>query len=254
MIPHYKLNTMIDYTNNNSNPEAYSEGTGSAMSMNTFFTNVFAYMAGALTITGIVAYVFGNSLSLMSYLINFQTGGMTILGYIVMFAPLAFSLALGVAFSRFSTFGLLMFYLLFSTVMGVSLGFIFLIYTTASIATTFFITAGTFGAMAILGYTTKTDLTKMGSILYMAIIGIVIASIVNMFFKSDMFDLIISGIGVIVFTGFTAYKMQHLKNIAQGQEHGSEAANKLVLYGAITLYITFVNLFISLLRFFGDRR
>lgn len=243
---------MTDYTNNN--PEVYSEGTGSAMSMNTFFSNVFAYMAGALTITGIVAYVFGNSLPLMSYLIDFQAGGMTMLGYIVMFAPLAFSLALGVAFERFSTFQLLLFYLLFSVVMGISLGFIFLIYTTASIAATFFITAGTFGAMAILGYTTKTDLTKMGSILYMFIIGIVIASVVNVFFMNDTFDLIISGLGVIVFTGFTAYKMQYLKRVASGQEHGSESANKLILYGAITLYITFVNLFMSLLRFFGDRR
>lgn len=244
---------MIDYTNNN-NSEVNLKGSRVAISMNSFFSSVFTYMAGALAITGLVAYVFSESNDLMSYLVNTETGGMSMVGYIVMFAPLAFSLILGVAFERFSTFGLLVFYLLFSVVMGVSLSFIFLIYTSASIASTFFISAATFAVMAVMGYTTKQDLTKMGSILFMAIIGIVISSVVNVFLQSETFHFIISGIGVLVFTGFTAYQIQALKRIAQSQEEGSESTNKLILFGAITLYITFVNLFLSLLSFSGSRR
>jgi FtsH-binding integral membrane protein len=131
---------------------------------------------------------------------------------------------------------------------------IFAIYTGNSIASTFFITSGTFTVMAILGYTTKTDLTKFGSILIMGVIGIVIAMVVNMFMQSEMMSYIISGIGVLIFTGLTAYDVQKLKRIGAGVEYGTDEANKLAIMGALNLYLDFINLFLFLLRFMGDRK
>ncbi len=138
--------------------------------------------------------------------------------------------------------------------MGVSLSFIFLAYTQSAIYQVFFIAAAMFGTMAVVGYTTKTDLTKMGSLLFMALIGIIIASVVNMFMKSDTMGYIISFIAVIVFTGLTAYDVQKLKNIGDNVEAGTEATAKMSILGALTLYLDFINLFLALLRIFGGRR
>ncbi len=138
--------------------------------------------------------------------------------------------------------------------MGASLSFVFLAYTGASIAKTFVITSAMFGFMALLGYTTKTDLTKFGSIMIMGLVGIIIASVVNMFMQSPMMDYIISFIGVLVFTGLTAYDVQKLKRIGAGVDTESESARKLTIYGALTLYLDFINLFLFLLRFFGNRK
>lgn len=240
-----------NYRQNDLNRTINAEG---AISTKSFLANVFTYMSGALAITGLIAYWFGNSASLLSYLVNFETGGMTILGWIVMLAPLAFVLTMSFAFNRLSSFALLALFVAYSVLMGMSLSFIFLIYTGGSIATTFGITAATFGVMAFLGYTTKQDLTKFGSILIMALVGIIIASIVNLFLGNSTLDLIISCIGVLIFTGLTAYDVQKLKRIGSGVEYGSEAGNKLAIIGALNLYLDFVNLFLLLLRFFGDRR
>ena len=243
---------MRDFTNNN--PEVIEAREGAQVSVKSFLSNVFSYMAGALAITGLLAYWFGNSESLMSYLVNYNTGGMTMLGWVVMFAPLAFVLVMSFAFNKLSSFTLLLLFILYASVMGVSLSFIFLAYTASSIASTFFITSATFATMAVVGYTTKQDLTKFGSILFMALIGIVIAMVINMFLGSDTLDYIISCIGVLVFTGLTAYDVQKLKRIGSGVEFGSESANKLAIMGALNLYLDFVNLFLMLLRLFGDRR
>jgi len=242
---------MIDYSNNNSNVETSGIQTKDAVS--TFLANVFTYMGGALAITGLLAYWFGNTPSLMTYLIN-PMGGATLLGYVVMFSPLAFVLVMSFAFNKLSSFALLGLFVVYAAVMGLSMSFIFLAYTASSIASTFFITAATFGVMAVLGYTTKQDLTKFGSILFMALIGIIIASIVNMFLGNGMLDIIISCVGVLVFTGLTAYDVQKLKRIGAGVEYGSESSNKLAIMGALNLYLDFVNLFMMLLRLFGDRR
>lgn len=245
---------MLENINNNPFKASAQEQINSQTMVKSFLSNVFTYMAGALAITGVLAYWFSISESLMSYLINFQTGGMTILGWAVMLAPLAFVLVMSLSFNRLSSFTLLMLFIAYSAVMGISLSFIFLAYTSASIASTFFITAATFSAMAVLGYTTKQDLTKFGSILMMALIGIIIASFVNFFLGSETFDYIISCIGVLVFTGLTAYDVQKLKRIGSGIEYGSESSNKLAVIGALHLYLDFVNLFLFLLRLFGDRR
>ena len=211
-------------------------------------------MGIALVISAITAYVFGTDASYMSYLINTERGGLSVLGYIVMFAPIGLVLLMGFGINRLSVPALTGVFLVYSVLMGMSLSFIFLAYTQSVIYQVFFISAAMFGVMALLGYTTKTDLTKLGSLLFMALIGIVIASLVNMFLRSPGFSYVISFIAVIVFTGLTAYDVQKLKQIGTQTEAGSEATAKLSIMGALTLYLDFINLFLALLRIFGGRR
>lgn len=222
-----------------------------------FLANVFTYMSAALAITGIVAYWFGTDTTLLSLMFNIENGyltGMNMLGYIVMFAPLGLVLLMSASFHKFSSVTLVILFILFSVLMGMSMSTIFIRYTGASIFSTFFVTAATFTVMAILGYTTKTDLTKFGSILMMGVIGIIIASVVNMFMHSGTMDLIISIAGVLIFTGLTAYDVQKLKRIGSGVEYGTDETNKLSIMGALSLYLDFINIFLFLLRFMGDRK
>lgn len=218
----------------------------------TFIASVFSWMSAALAITAITAYVFGTDASYLQYLVT-ETG-LTGFGYFVMFAPLGFVLLMSFGFQRLSQMALTLLFLVYSVIMGMSLSFIFLVYTQSDIYVTFGISAALFGVMALTGYTTNTDLTKLGSILFMALIGIIIASLVNVFMRSNQFDYIISFIGVLVFTGLTAYDVQKLKRIGIGVEYGSEAAAKLSIMGALNLYLDFINLFLMLLRLFGSRK
>ena len=218
---------------------------------NTFVANVFSLMFAALIISGISAVWFATE-SMRSYIINFE-GGLTTLGWISMIAPIGLVLLIGFGFKKYSAKFLLGVFLIYSTLTGISLSTIFSVYTTASIASTFFISALTFGVMALTGYTTKTDLTKLGSLLYMGLIGIIIASIVNFFIGSSFMHYIISIIGVLVFTGLTAYDVQKIKNIGNQVQEGSESVQKLMIMGALTLYLDFINLFLMMLRLFGSR-
>ncbi len=220
----------------------------------TFMASVFSWMFAALAITSVVAYYFGNSLDLISMLVDPVVGKMTGLGYAVMFSPLAFVLIISFGFNRLSYPVLLFIFLLFSAVMGMSMSFIFLAYTAGSIFGTFVAASGMFGVMALVGYTTKTDLTKFGSIMMMGLVGIIIASVINMFLHSSGMEYMISFIGVLVFTGLTAYDVQKLKNIGAGIELGTAATSKLVIMGALSLYLDFINLFMMLLRLFGNRK
>ncbi len=243
---------MKDFRNFNNMVQGDTAPAGSMVK--TFMANVFAYMTGALAITGIIAYAFGTNPALLSYLIN-PEGGMSMFGYVVMFAPLLMVFGMSMAFNRLSSFALMLLFIVFSVLMGMSLSFIFLAYTGSSIAATFAITSGTFGIMAALGYTTNTDLTKFGSILKMALIGIIIAMVVNIFLGSEAIEFIISIAGVLIFTGLTAYDVQKLKRIGSGVEYDTqESSNKLAVMGALTLYLDFINLFLFLLRFLGDRK
>jgi len=219
-----------------------------------FIANVFAWMGIALAITAFTAYYFASNENLISALLNPQTGGFTMLGWIVMLSPIGFVLAMSLGFQRFSSGTLTILFGVYSIIMGASLSFILLVFTSASIFKTFAVTAGMFGIMAFVGYTTKTDLSKFGSLLFMGLIGIIIASVVNMFLQSGTFDYIISFIGVLIFTGLTAYDVQTLKRIGAGVEYGHENTRKLVIMGALRLYLDFINLFLFLLRFLGDRR
>tara|TARA_B100001109_G_scaffold12017_1_gene8938 strand:+ start:219 stop:800 length:582 start_codon:yes stop_codon:yes gene_type:complete len=178
---------------------------------------------------------------------------LTTIGWIVSLSPLGLVLLMGAGFQKFSVKTLLAIFLIYSTLTGISLSTIFSVYTTSSIASTFFISSLTFGVMALTGYTTKTDLTKIGSFLYMALIGIIIASLINWFMQSEQLDYIISIIGVLVFTGLTAYDVQKIKNIGSQVEQGSKSAQKLMIMGALTLYLDFINLFLMLLRLLGNR-
>jgi FtsH-binding integral membrane protein len=220
----------------------------------TFFASVFMWMGVALGISAITAYVFGTDMSYMQYLRNTDTGGLSGLGYVVMFAPLGLVLLMSFGINKLSSTALIAVFLVYSVLMGMSLSFIFMLYTQASIYGVFFASAAMFGVMALLGYTTKTDLTKFGSIMIMALIGIVIAGLINMFLRSSGLSYIISFISVIVFTGLTAYDVQKIKEIGGQVEHGTEATAKMSIMGALTLYLDFINLFLALLRLFGSRR
>ncbi|MDP4797270.1 MAG: Bax inhibitor-1/YccA family protein [Crocinitomicaceae bacterium] len=218
-----------------------------------FFKNVYAYMFGALAISGIIAYTAGTPEVFAKYFINSEGTGLSPLFYVVAFAPVGLGLLIQMAYQRLSFGLLLLLFMVYSVLMGLSLSSIMLVYAGQDIAITFFVTAGAFGGMAVLGYTTQTDLTKFGSLMYMLFIGIFIAGIVNMFMQSEMMSYIIAIIGVFVFTGLTAYYMQQLKGIAQDQTLSHMDRSKLAVVGGLQLYILFVNLFLSLLRLIGGR-
>jgi len=217
-----------------------------------FFSSVFTYMAVGLGISAVTSYYLGHSLQWFSLL--FTETGISGLGYVIMFSPLVFTLFMGKLLERASSTTLMIAFSAFAVVMGMSMSTIFLIYPITSILTIFLITAGTFALFAVLGYTTKTDLTKLGMIAgigFMALIGV---SLLNFFFfKSEQVSYITSGIGVILVVGLIAYQMQSLKNIAAGLEHGDASFSKRALIGAFGLYISFINLFMMLLRLFGSR-
>lgn len=230
------------------NQEAYTQE-----STRVFFRNVYSYMFGALSISGLIAYMAGNKEFIETYFVNAEGTGLSPIFYIVVFAPVGLGLLIQMAYNKLSMTFLLALFVAYAGLMGLSLSTIFLVYEISAIAMTFFVSAGAFAAMAILGYTTKTDLTKFGSLLYMVFIGMFIAGIVNIFLQSDGFSFIISVLGVFVFTGLTAYQMQQLKMIAQTPEISEEERNKLALIGGLQLYILFINLFLSLLRILGSR-
>lgn len=224
-----------------------------------FFANVFMWMFVALTLSTFAAYFISTSEAALSQLINFETGQRTILGYIAMFAPLGLVLLMGTGFSRLSYGALIGVFMLFSVLLGVSLSFILLIYTAGSIIACFAAAAGIFGVMAVLGYTTDVDLTKFGPILMVGVVGLFIASIINMFLGSPTFSYVMSFFGVAIFTALTAYDVQKLKRIGAGlEEDGSQIAaadgKKLAIMGALSLYLDFINIFLFLLRIFGSRR
>ena len=236
-------------------PSFTSEATFESQAMaKTFLANVFSWMFLALAITALTAYLFAGNESFMQFMFNPQTGSMTIGGWIVMLSPLGLVFWMSMGFARMSAQSLTLIFLLYSILMGLSLSFIFLAYTGASIAKTFVISSGMFGVMAFVGYTTKTDLSRFGSLMMMGLIGIIIASVVNFFMKSTTMDYIISFIGVLVFTGLTAYDVQKLKRWGASAIQQGDTLRKVTIMGALTLYLDFINLFLFLLRFFGNRR
>jgi len=241
-------------TNRNEYAQSFSSNYSAQSIAQTFMAKVFTWMFLALAVTAFTAYTFAGSPSLMGLMIS-ETGGMSILGWVVMLAPLAFVFFLSAKFQSLSKNAMVLLFLAFSVLMGMSMSFILLAYTAASVFSTFVVTSGTFGLMALVGYTTKTDLTKFGSILMMGLIGIILASIVNFFMHSGTMEYIISILGVLIFTGLTAYDVQKLKRIgmASGEFQGTEI-DKLSIMGALTLYLDFINLFLFLLRFMGNRR
>ena len=210
---------------------------------------VFVWMTLALAITGLTAYGVATSPAILSLIFSSKV---TFFGLII--AEFALVFAISGAINRMSLSTATMLFILYSVINGATLSSIFLTFSVATIGKVFFITAGTFGAMALVGYTTKTDLTSMGKLLFMALLGIIIASVVNMFVGSSGLDLILSYVGVLVFVGLTAYDTQKIKQMCQAAPDAGESTQKLALIGALSLYLDFINLFLYLLRIFGNNR
>ena len=209
---------------------------------------VYVWMTLALVITGVTAYGVATSPGLMMAI---ATNKLLFWGLII--AEFGLVVAISAAINKLSLTTATLLFVLYSVINGATLSFIFAIYTMSSIASVFFITAGTFAVMAVIGYTTKKDLTSMGKILFMALIGIIIATIVNIFLKSTGLEMIVSYLGVLIFVGLTAYDSQKIKQMLLMAPDAGEGAQKLALLGALSLYLDFVNLFIYLLRIFGRR-
>jgi len=221
-----------------------------------FMANVFAYMFLALGVSALFAYLFSTNLQLLQYLVSPTGRGLNALGYIVMFAPLGFVLLMSFGYSRLSAPVLVLLFVIYSALNGISFSFILLSYTSGTILACFLSAAAMFGLMAFMGYTTKQDLTKFGRILFMGLIGIIVASLINLFMGNSTLDYIISFIGVMIFTGLTAYDVQKLKNIGAGIQYADVPASdvkKVSILGALNLYLDFINLFLFLLRLFGRR-
>ncbi|MDC1112568.1 Bax inhibitor-1/YccA family protein [Candidatus Pelagibacter sp.] len=222
-----------------------------------YMLRVYNYMGSALLVTGIVALItFKLAVDSLSPLIFSPLGNSIYssgFAWVVMLAPLGVVLYMSFGINKMSASKAQTVFWIFAALMGISLSSIFVVYTETSITRVFFITAGTFGAMSIYGYTTKRDLTKLGSFLMMGLIGIIIASVVNIFMKSSMMYFVISILGVLIFVGLTAYDTQKIKNMYAASDTGEIMGKKAVM-GALTLYLDFINLFIMLLRLFGQRR
>ena len=211
-----------------------------------YMLRVYNYMASGLALTGIVAYV-------AAFSGFYESIARTPLIWLVILAPLGLVMLMSFGVQRMQASTLQLVFWLYSGLMGLSLAMVFLVFTGASVARVFFITAGTFAAMSLYGYTTQRDLSPIGSFLIMGLIGLIIAMVVNMFLKSTGLDFVISAAGVLIFAGLTAWDTQKIKEMYDVNDDGTIAGRKAVM-GALTLYLDFINLFLFLLRFLGDRR
>ena len=216
----------------------------------TLFRSVYVWMTLALAITGFVALYVAKSYTLLNVMVQNN-----ILFWGLLIAEVALVMYLSASIHRISFTTATVLFIAYSILNGVTMSILFMVYTMSSIATTFFVTAGTFGATALYGYVTKKDLTRIGSLCIMGVIGLIIASLVNLFLHNSMMDLIISYIGVLLFVGLTAYDSQKIKRLLSGDDiEVNETSQKIALMGSLTLYLDFINLFIYLLRILGDRK
>ena len=225
-----------------------------------YMLKVYNYMTTGLLFTGLVAYFFGKASIITNefgQIIGVTSVGTMLFGsplkWVVMLAPLGFVFYLSARINKMNISTAQITFWIFSAIMGLSLASLFIEFTHSSIARVFFITSGTFAAMSLYGYTTKRDLTKLGGFLFMGLIGIIIASIVNIFIGSSALQFAISVIGVLVFVGLTAYDTQSIKNMYYAGD-SEDIGSKKALMGALRLYLDFINLFILLLQLFGQRR
>ncbi|MFM9889037.1 MAG: Bax inhibitor-1/YccA family protein [Rickettsiales bacterium] len=244
-------------------PTPATQGQISAVDqgLRSYLLKIYNYMASALLLTGVVAYFIAQA-----SVVGGVDGGpieLTSLGesiflsplkYVIMLAPLGMVIAISAGVNRMQTSTLQLCFWAFSALMGLSLASILLMYTGESVARTFFVTAAMFGGMSMIGYTTKRDLTGMGHFMMMGVWGLVVASLVNLFLNSSGLSFAISIIGVVVFTGLIAYDTQKLKSIYYQVGNNADSLARASIMGALSLYLDFINLFISLLRLMGDRR
>ncbi len=240
---------MSDFIRAN-NSSSFVSRNGSATydaGLREYMGSVYNFMAIALAISGLIAYFISQSPEIMRAIFG------TPLSWLFMLAPLGFVIFLGAKINSISAAAAKNYLWIYSALMGVSLSGIFMIYTGASIARVFFITASVFGAMSLYGYTTKKDLSGLGSFMIMGLIGLLVCSVVNLFLKSSAFEFALSSIGVLIFVGLTAYDAQRIKQMYH-LAGDKETSSKMAVMGALSLYMDFINLFIYMLRFFGDRK
>jgi len=250
---------MVDYRQTGYGTPASTAGAAMDLGLRSYMLGVYNYMALGLVVTAAAAYGLFSASFVEA---NGQIVGLTSLGatiftgplmWVLMLAPFAFVLVLSFGINRLSAGTAQILFWAFAAVMGASLSSIFAVYAGGSIFRVFLITAGMFGAMSLWGYTTKRDLTSMGSFLTMGLFGIIIASLVNLFMQSDAISWAVSVLGVVIFVGLTAYDTQKIKeSYYEGDEQG--LATKKQVMGALSLYLDFINLFLMLLRLIGDRR
>ncbi len=214
--------------------------------LRSYMLSVYNYMASGVLLTGLVAMLFARS-GMAAQLLS------TPLRFVIMLAPLGFVMVLSFGLNRLSTTAARGLFWAFAVAMGLSLSSIFLVYTGTSIAQTFFAAAAAFAGLSLFGYTTKKDLSGFGTFLIMGVVGLLVAMLINIFLQSSVMQLAISGIGVLLFAGLTAYDTQKIKSI-YFQVAGTDFVGKSVVMGALTLYLDFVNMFTFLLQFMGDRR
>jgi len=251
-----------DYRSYSATGSAATNAAAMDAGLRSYMLRVYNWMSSGLVLTGLIAYAISSTPALYDLfypLVQTPRGLMRApgaLAYVAMFAPLAFILVLQFGINRLSATAVQALFWAFAAAMGASMMNIFKVYTGQSIASTFFVTSGTFAAMSIWGYVTRTDLTRFGSFLMMGLIGIVLAGLVNMFIGSSALQFAISAIGVLVFTGLTAYDTQRIKNdyLQFAHADGPAEASKRSVFDALTLYLNFINLFTLLLQFMGDRR
>jgi uncharacterized protein len=220
--------------------------------LRSYMLGVYNMMALGVALTGIIAYLFGNTPALTQMLFSEVTGRPTILYWVAMLSPIGLVLLFSFGFNRLSAPALQLVYWAYAALVGVSISTIFLAYDNMSIVKTFFITSAMFASLSLWGYTTKKDLSGWGTFLFMGLIGLIIASLANLFFKSGPFGLIISIIGVLLFAGLTAYDTQKIKSMYWEADDG-ETRSKKITSGTLSLYMDFINLFMYLLRLFGSR-
>ncbi len=218
-------------------------------SIPSFWAAVYSYMFFALSLTAVTAYCVSQTPGLIYTIVRTP-----VLFYGIMLGQLGLVIALSAMINRLSFAAALVMFVAYAFATGLMLSTLFLIYSTVSIAQTFLITAATFAIMSLYGYVTQRDLTTMGNICLMAVIGLIIGGLVNLFFQNPLLDFIISGVGVVVFTGLIAYDTQKIKHLAEVGYGDNDAQLKTALLGALTLYLDFINLFLYLLRFLGKKR
>ncbi|HUS96448.1 MAG TPA: Bax inhibitor-1/YccA family protein [Hyphomicrobiaceae bacterium] len=264
---------MAEYENRYATASTRTQGAAIDAGLRSYMLTVYNYMAGGVALTGLVAYVlFSQAITLDPALAaKSATGGayalkrgmyLTQLGatlyasplkWVVMLAPLAFVLVLSFGINKMSTSVAQLCFWAYAAVMGVSLSSIFMVFTHTSIAQMFFVTAAAFASLSIYGYTTKKDLSGWGSFLFMGLIGIILAGLVNLFLKSSALQFAISAIGVLVFAGLTAYDTQRIKDTYFEVAGNAELAAKAAIMGALSLYLDFINMFMMMLQLFGNR-
>ena len=237
----------MDFSNYNYQSVATREEKA-AVAFPALMRKVYVWMSMALVITGLTAWIVAHNASLL----NLIYGNSAVI-WILFIAEIGLVIGLSAAIHKLSLPVATLMFVIYSVLNGAVFSSIFLVYTMSSIATVFFITAGTFAAMSIFGYVTKKDLTSMGKFLMMALIGLIIATVVNLFMKSSGLSMIISYVGVLIFVGLTAYDTQKIKQMCLQAPDTGETMQKLALLGALSLYLDFINLFIYLLRIFGNR-